>query len=729
MAFTVAAQENAITLEKIWKSGEFSPRGIAGVRSMNDGRHYSRLVTGGKSQYIVKFKYEDGEPVDTLVRSSDLVLENGKNYFFTSYEFDQTEERILFTSAVEPIYRHSYKANYYLYHLNDKRLHAITDFEKGKQSLAALSPKSNQVAFVRDNNLFISDVDKNTEIQVTTDGAWNHIINGAVDWVYEEEFSFHVGFHWSPEGSQIAYYKFDEKEVPMFSMAMYGGLYPDAYTFKYPKAGERNSEVRIHIYNLAQAESREVQINANPEQYVPRIKWTQSDDHLCVMRLNRHQNHLEFLLADTRSTSKEIPTKLMYEERATTYIDINDNLIFLNDGKHFIWNSERDGWNHIYLHDLSGKEVGRLTAGQWEVIDFYGVDQKNEMIYFSAAIDSPLEKGVYAAPYGNLLKSGKSGKLKPIAISRDGGTHDADFSSNFNYYINTHSDGNLPPRFSLHLNTGEEIRALEENTALRSKLETYALPQKEFGAFTAAGGHSLNYWMIKPKDFDPDKQYPMVFMVYGGPGSNKVNRSWGGADYMWHQMLAQNGYIIVSVDPRGTMRRGRQFKHSTYMNLGALETEDFMSAAEHFGGLAYIDAARIGIMGWSYGGYMSSLCITKGAELFRLAIAVAPVTNWRYYDSIYTERFLRTPQENAQGYDENSPINFVNKLKGHYLLVHGSADDNVHYQNTMEMVKALVDADKQFDLFIYPNKNHGIYGGNTRHHLYKKMTDFIYGHL
>ncbi len=722
-------QSEPITLAKLWQSGEFSAKGVSGLRSMNDGLHYTVLASDGKSQYIVKHSFETGEPVDTLVRSSDLVGGDGKKVFFSSYSFNEDESKLLLANAVESIYRHSYKGNYYGFNMATKVLKPVTDFSKGKQSLASFSPKANLVAFVRDNNIYISDLDSGSETAVTTDGKWNHIINGAVDWVYEEEFSFHRGFYWSPEGSKIAYYRFDESEVPMFSMAMYGDLYPEAYTYKYPKAGERNSEVRIFVFDIKGGPSREVRLDANPGQYIPRIQWTQDDNLLSVMRMNRHQNKLEFLLANTLAKSADIPVSIIYEESSETYIDINDNLTFLDDGKHFVWNSERDGWNHVYLYDLSGKEVGRLTQGQWEVIDLYGLDQANNTVYFSAAMNSPMEKAIYAVNYGNLLKSGKSGKLQPLKLTKNEGTNNAEFSKNFSFFINTESNVELPTRVTLRNRSGEEIRVLEDNAELRERLQKYELSPKEFGSFKTEEGHSLNYWMIKPQDFDESKQYPAIFMVYGGPGKNTVTKSWGYNDYFWHQMLAQEGYVVISVDPRGTMYRGRAFKHSTYQELGKLETEDFISSARHFGGMDFIDSDRIGMMGWSYGGYMSSLCITKGAEYFKLAIAVAPVTNWRYYDTVYTERFMRTPQENASGYDDNSPLNYAHLLKGHYLLVHGAADDNVHYQNSMDMVTALVNADKQFDLMIYPNKNHGIYGGNTRHHLFKKMTNFITDNL
>lgn len=465
-----------------------------------------------------------------------------------------------------------------------------------------------------------------------------------------------------------------------------------------------------------------------------------AEHRLAIMRMNRLQNELEFLTAKTDETKGGyIPVELFYREMSDTYIEINDNLIFSGDSDYFFWNSEKDGYNHIYLYTTDGNEVAQLTRGEWDVVEFYGADQKAGLIFFSAAVESPMEKAVYSMDYSKAIKRFRKTKesVKPEKDNRNElnlltdnpNTNDAAFSTTYEYFINYESGADFPYRITLRDKRGKIVRNLEMNEELSRTLERYDLSEKEFGSFQAEGGHELNYWMIKPAGFDPTKTYPAMFMVYGGAGRNTVGKSWEGRTYLWHQMLAQMGYVIISVDPRGTMYRGKDFKHSTYMQLGKLETEDMISAAKHFGGLDYIDAGRIGMMGWSYGGYMSSLAITKGHEYFKVAIAVAPVTNWRFYDTIYTERFMRTPQENPSGYDDNSPINFVDLIEGHYLLIHGSADDNVHMQNTMEMIEALVQADKQFDLFIYPDKNHGIYGGNTRHHLFRKMTDFIVEHL
>jgi len=527
--------------------------------------------------------------------------------------------------------------------------------------------------------------------------------------------------YWSPQGNRLAYYRFDESKVREFQMAMYGTLYPEQHTFKYPKAGERNSTVNIFVYDLEKERSTQVDTGTETDLYIPRIKWTTDNNRLCVMRLNRHQNHLELLLADlTKAEPFSIPVSVMYEEKADSYIEINDNLIFLDNNGGFLWNSERDGFNHIYHFDLSGNLIRQVTSGAWDVIDFIGYEPKSGLIYYTSAQEGPLEQHLYVVSVR---------KGKPARLSTRKGNNRAVFSSNYKYYINYHSDANSPYYITLHNAKGREMRVIKTNDQLKQTLDTYQLSAKTFFTFKNEEGTELNGFMIKPNDFDPTKKYPVFVNIYGGPGSNRVKNAWDGPTFLFHQLLAKQGYIVVSCDPRGTMYRGRAFKHSTYMQLGKLETEDFIDLAKYLQTLDYVDDDRIGIMGWSYGGYMSSLCMTKGADHYRMGIAIAPVTNWRFYDTIYTERFMRTPQENPEGYDENSPINHVDKLKGKYLLIHGSADDNVHYQNTMEMVNALVNANKPFDLFIYPDRNHGIYGGKTRLHLFNKINAFIVDHL
>jgi len=709
--------QKKLSNELVWTGG-FSSKGIQGLKSMNDGAHYTAMVDSDAfGSQIVKRSYATGDDVKVIASSKDIF--NDATRAIEDYEFSIDEKQIIVSTGFEPIYRYSYKAQYYVYNTETKKTTAVADETKGKQMFATLSPDGTKVAFVRDNNLFVQVLATSIETQVTTDGEWNKIINGAPDWVYEEEFALVRSFEWSPNSDRIAFYKFNEERVKEFSIDMYGNLYPEQYTYKYPKAGEENSIVSIHVYDLKTLKSRPVDIGTQSDQYIPRIKWSQSNDGLCIMRMNRHQSKLEFLLTDMKQNAGEmIPVKTIFSETANTYIDISDNLTFLPDGKSYLWTSERDSYNHVYVFDMTGTVVHQVTSGNWDVMDFYGVGEKG-IVYYSSSEISAMEKHVFSI---SILPSRKSTKKQ---LSTRSGTNDATFSSSKKYFINFNSQANTPPYITLNENSGKEIRMLENNQKLTEKLEEYTLAKKEFFSFDNGTGTSLNCWMMKPADFDPFKKYPVLVAIYGGPGSNTVNDSWGGTNYMWHQLLCQEGFIVVSCDPRGTMNRGRDFKHSTYMNLGKLETEDFIDFAEYLGAQTYIDKARIGMHGWSYGGYMTSLCMTKGADVYAAGIAVAPVTNWKYYDSIYTERFMRTPQENSGGYENNSPINFADQLKGDFMLVHGSADDNVHYQNTMDMISALVKANKQFDLFIYPNKNHGIYGGNTRLHLFTRMTDFL----
>ncbi len=500
-------------------------------------------------------------------------------------------------------------------------------------------------------------------------------------------------------------------------MTLFQGLYPAEYRYKYPKAGEKNSIVSIHIYQLENQESKEVEIGNQKDQYIPRIRWTADPNILCVLRMNRHQNKLDYLLAEASSGK----ARLLMTEEDKYYIDIEkEQLTFLANGKQFINVSERDGFNHIYLYDMNGKVLKQITKGAWEVSDIYGIDQKKGWIYYQSTEPSPSHRDVYAIGLNG------NGKRK---ISTVNGTNSASFSSDFSYYILSNSNSKSPLFVSLHGSDGKLIRVLEDNAKAKIRIAEYQLSPTEFFRFTTSEGVSLNGYMIKPANFDPNKKYPVFMYVYGGPGSQNVADSWGSGRNMWFNYLAQKGYIIACVDNRGTGARGAEFKKMTYLNLGKYETIDQIEAAKWFAKQPYVDGNRIGIWGWSYGGYMSSLCITKGADVFKMAIAVAPVTTWRYYDSIYTERYLRTPQENAQGYDENSPINFADKLRGKFLLIHGTADDNVHFQNSVMFSEALIQANKDFEQAYYPNKNHGIAGGNTTLQLYRKMTDFILNNL
>ncbi len=703
------------TLEDVFKKGTFSTKGMRGLRSMQDGNTYLSVETDEKTKvrYVAKNNYLDGKQNSILFKETDLVYKGDTLPISTN--FNDNETKILIPVGEEAIYRRSSKANYFVYDLLSKKITEVS--AKGKQLFATFSPDGNSVAFVRDNNLFVKNLINGEEKQLTSDGKNNEVINGRSDWVYEEEFSFAQAFYWSPDGKKIAFYKFNEKEVPEFSMTMFDGLYPTEYKYKYPKPGEKNAILSIHVYDLASSNTKTVDIGTESDQYIPRIRWTQDANTVCVLRMNRHQNKVEYLLANASTGA----TNTMMTETDKYYVDIEkEQLTFLNNGKQFINVSEKDGFNHIYLYDLSGKQIAQITKGAWEVTDIYGIDQKNGLVYYQSSESSPLQRDVYVI--------GLNGKGKR-KISTQAGTNTASFSTTFNYYILANSSAKSPSYVSLHTNKGAVIRVLEDNAKAKAKFAEYQLSPTEFFSLTTSEGVNLNGYMIKPADFDPNKKYPVFMYVYGGPGSQNVVDSWGASRNMWFNYLAQKGYIIACVDNRGTGARGAEFKKMTYQNLGHYETIDQIEGAKWLAKQSYVDGRRIGIWGWSYGGYMSSLCITKGADTFKMAIAVAPVTTWRYYDSIYTERYLRTPQENAKGYDENSPINFADKLKGKFLLIHGTADDNVHFQNSVMFSEALIQANKSFEQAYYPNKNHGIFGGNTTIQLYTKMTDFILNNL
>lgn len=702
-----------ITLDEIWTKYVFYPKSVHGIKSLDNGEQYTKI----ENNAIVVYDYQKGDSLTTLVDGNTLTPEGAeKPIKIGSFKMSNDGKKFLFPTETESIYRHSSKSTYYIY---DVRKRALESLSTDKQRLADFSPDGSKVAFVRDNNIFVKDLVTGDESQITKDGKFNHIINGTCDWVYEEEFGFTKAFFWSPDSKKIAYYRFDETRVKEFTLTNFGELYPELYTYKYPKAGEENSLVDIYVHQLERNKTLKMDVGEETDQYLPRIKWTENANVLSIQRLNRLQNHLDILLADVNTGT----SRVMYSEDNKFYIDITDNLIFLPDNEHYMLTSELDGYNHIYLYNIQEGLVRQLTSGEWVVKKVYGFDAKKKRVFYQSTESSPLNRDIAFVD----LK----GKRKNI--SNVSGSNSAQFSKNYKYYINTWSDANTPAVIGVFNSEGKQVRIIEDNQAMVEKLKEYKLSQKEFFTidspeFTMPDGTqvNLNAWKIMPTEFDPDKKYPVLLTIYGGPASQEVRNSWGYFNYMWYQMLAEQGYIVISVDNRGTGSRGEEFKKMTYQELGKYETIDYIETAKYLGTLDYVDKDNIAIFGWSYGGFMAANMITQGADYFSTAIAVAPVTNWRYYDNIYTERFMRTPQENPDGYDNNSPINHVDKLEGNLLLVHGSTDDNVHYQNTMDMITALVKANKQFELYIYPNKNHGIYGGNTRYHLYKKMTDFLF---
>ncbi len=709
LLFTSLSQiqsQDSIKLTDIWEDYTFTNKSVRGFNFMNDGRHFTRL----KDKAIKKYDISTGNEVEEILSNKGLKEMSGFDSDISSYKFNEDESWIMVESNKKSIFRRSYTSNVHAYNTENKEL--IEVHEEPIMN-ASLSPNKDMVAFALDNNLYLKNLIGGKTMAITEDGEKNKIINGIADWVYEEEFSIVKAFEWSPDGNYIAYIKFDEKEVPEFTMVNFrDDLYPEYVTWKYPKVGENNAKVSIHLYNVKNKTTQEVDLGDMNDMYIPRIKWTQDAGKLCVSKMNRHQNHLQLFLTEA-ATGK---SSLMYEEKNKYYIDITDDLTFLKNGEEFIITSEQDGWNHIYLYDLNGKQKKQITEGEYDVTSFYGVDEEREMVYYQAATKSAMQKEVFATSYT---------KKKHEVIADLPGTNGAQFSSTYDYYVHSHSTINSPPTYAVYNRNKKELRNLEDNKKLTGIQSQYGTAPIEFFNFDTKDGVKLNGWMLKPADFKENREYPVFMYLYGGPGSQQVTDSWKGQNYWWFQMLAQKGYIVACIDNRGTGARGEEFKKMTYLKLGHYETIDQIEAAKYLGKLPYTDKNRIGIFGWSYGGYMSSLCLLKGNDVFKAAIAVAPVTSWKWYDTIYTERFMRTLEENEDGYKDNSPIYFADQLKGNYLLVHGMGDDNVHWQNSVEMANALIEANKQFDTYFYPNRNHGIYGGVTRLHLYQKMTDFL----
>ncbi|MEP7167956.1 MAG: S9 family peptidase [Bacteroidota bacterium] len=710
------SQNQKLKPEDIWSSSQFIAKTVSGLQSMKDGMHYTNTSEDEKNKTtdILVYEYKSGKVTDTLVRGIDLVTKGAsKPIKFSNYKLSDDESKIIFSVDEEKIYRHSIRANYYIYNRNAKTLTGVS--EKGKQMYASLSHDGMKAAFVRDNNLFVKDLVRDVEMQATYDGRKNEIINGANDWVYEEEFAFSQSYQWSPDGRKIAFYKFDESRVKEFSLTYYDSLYPREEKYKYPKAGEENSIVAIFIYDVVSGKTLKAETGIESDQYLPRIKWTTDANQLCIMRMNRHQNKLELLLCDATNGSM----KVIYTEENKSYIeiDINDDMVFTNDKLHFIWMKPMDGFTHIGLYNMNGVMEKQITSGNWDVTKFYGYEEKSKIYYYQSAEVNAMERQVYS-----ITEKGKKTLLSP-----EHGTNNANFSSNFKYFINTHSDANTPYSVMLNSNSGEQIRVLEENKNVKDAMSKFSLSNKTFFKFKTSEGVELNGWIIKPTGFDESKKYPVIQYMYGGIGQQTVLDNWLSPYYFWFQMLAQKGYLIISVDNRGTVAKGEEFQKCIYKNLGHLELIDQIEVAKYIGSLPYVDKSRIGAFGWSYGGYMTALLMTKGADYYKAGIAVAPVTNWRFYDSIYTERFLGTPQENPSGYDDNSPINFAKMLKGKFLLIHGMADDNVHFQNSVEFADALIKENKQFETFFYPNKAHSI--GGAKIQLYTKMTDFILNNL
>lgn len=709
----------ALDLKEI-VSGKFTPQGIYGVIPIpGDGEHYSQM--NAERTQIIKYSFKTGKQVEVLFDAATARECTFKK--FDSYSFSPDGGKLLIATETTPIYRRSYTAVHYLYSLKrnlDGKINNVVEklSDGGPQQVPVFSPDGNMVAFVRDNNIFLVKLlYGNSESQVTEDGKRNEVLNGIPDWVYEEEFSFNRALEFSADGQMLAFIRFDEKDVPSYTFPLFAGQaphiaafekYPGEYTYKYPKTGEVNSKVSVHTFDIKSKVTRKINVPLDADGYIPRIRFTQDPNKLAIMTLNRHQNRFDLYFADPRSTV----AKLILRDESDTYIQesVFDNILFYPENFSFV--SEKSGYSHLYWYSIGGNLLKQVTAGNYEVTQFHGYAPEEGSFYFSSNEESPMRSAIYKVD-----RKGRKTKL-----SSQTGTNSAQFSTNMKYYMNRYTSLNTPTVITLNDNMGKTLTTLVDNAALRQTLSGYAMPQKEFFTFQTSEGITLNGWMMKPADFSANKKYPVLMFQYSGPGSQQVVDRFG---VSWETYMASQGYIVVCVDGRGTGGRGAEFTKCTYLNLGVKEAKDQVETALYMGSQPYVDKNRIGIWGWSFGGYMTIMSMSEGRPVFKAGVAVAAVTDWNYYDTVYGERFMRTPKENAEGYKATSCFTRAGKLHGNLLLVHGMADDNVHFQNCAEYAEHLVQIGKQFDMQVYTNRDHGIYGGNTRLHLYTRLTNFF----
>ena len=715
-ALTLWAGEN-LSLRDI-TDGKYSPRGVYGINPLQDGDQYAMIEDGKR---IVAYSFRTGQQVAVLF-DADNTKGQAKVSRIDGYVMSPDEKNILIRTQTKSIYRRSYTAVYYIYNVRNRSLVPLSD--GGPQECPVFSPDGNQIAFVREGNIFLVKLlFNNSESQVTKDGKYNHIINGKPDWVYEEEFVTNRSLCFNADNTMLMWIRYDESDVPLYSFPMFKGLapeypeyaeYPGAYTYKYPVAGARNSKVSVHSFDIKSHVTRRMKLEIGEEDYIPRIHPTSDPAKVAVFTLNRHQDCLQVFMANPRSSE----CKMVLRDEVKPYIteDMYNSIHFFQGG--FVMCSERDGWNHIYQYDLNGTLRKQVTKGKFEVLDFYGYDPTTGSYYYASNEGSPLRSVI--------CKTDAKGKVTRLCQQQ--GTHTAAFSSSFRYFIHTFRNITTPTLTEVCDQTGKSLRVLEDNKQVTEALRDKNLGRAEFFTFTTGEGVELNGWMLKPHDFEAGKKYPVILYQYSGPGSQSVRDQWnmgncGGA--LLEHYLTQQGYICVIVDGRGTGGRGADFEKTTYMQLGVKEAADQVETALWLARQSYVDAQRIGIWGWSFGGFNTLMSMSEGRPVFRAGVAVAPPTSWRYYDTVYTERFMRTPKENSEGYDEN-PISRAAKLSGEVLLCHGMTDDNVHFRNMAEYVEALVQAEKMnFKQLCFTNRNHNIYGGRTRYVLYTQLVNWF----
>ena len=711
-------QAQKVTLQDV-AQGTYRASGIYGIKPMLDGEHYTQISSDRKR--IVKYSFKTGEEVETIfdvTTARDCSLTS-----FDDYIMSPDERLILIQTETKPIYRRSFTAVYYIYNVRNNKLEPLSN--NGPQQVPLFSPDGNQIAFVRNNNIYLVKLlFNNSESQVTKDGEYNKVLNGIPDWVYEEEFGFNRAFDFSADSKMLAYIRFDESAVKMFSFPWYKGMAPErmqyetylgSYDYKYPKSGMQNSLVSVHTFDIKSKVTRTMDLQLDKEDYIPRIRFTSDPEKLAIMVLNRHQNRFDLYFANPRSTL----CKVAIRDEAPQYIkeQAYANIEFFD--KNIVMMSERDGYNHLYLYTIGGNLVKQITKGDFEVKDFLGWDQNANVFYYTSNEESPLRTAVYKI----------DAKGKKTKLSTRVGTNSAIFSHSMKYYINTYSSISTPTRITINNNQGKELKTLMDNAALKEKVARLNMPIKEFFTFTTSDGVKLNGWMMKPANFNPNKKYPVIMHQYSGPGSQQVIDRWNIGSFsdggMFEAYMCDKGFVMVCVDGRGTGGRGAAFEKCTYMFLGVKEAKDQVETAKYLGTLPFVDKNKIGIWGWSFGGYTTLMSMSEGTPVFRAGVAIAAPSDWKFYDTVYTERFMRTPKENGDGYAASSAILRADKLHGSLLLIHGTADDNVHFQNCAEYSEALVQANKQFDMQIYTNRNHGIAGGNTRNHLMNRVANFF----
>ncbi|HHT30725.1 S9 family peptidase [Petrimonas mucosa] len=701
---TLLLQAQQYTLKELVE-GRFSAKGIGQMESSADGMHYYQ--TDPENRAVIKYSYATGKAVDTLFntrRARECTFDT-----FQGFLVSPDENRVLVYREREQIYRHSFKATYYYHDVRRNLVRKLTQ-NSSKQMIPTFSPDSKMLAYVADNNIWLAKFDFDTESQVTKDGEINKIINGSTDWVYEEEFGTTRLMEFSPDSKLLAFVRSDESQVREYQFQTFNReLYPGFYSYKYPKAGERNASVELRVFDIDSRTIRKMDLPLESDGYIPRITFTGNPDELVAMTLNRNQNRFDMYFVNPRSTV----AKLVLREESNYYIDADllNSIHFLSN--RFTYLSEKEGYSQIYIYGFTGTLQKKLTTGQYDVTTLLAVDEQTQTLFYEAADESPLRRNVYRI---NIDKG------QPQKLSVRQGYNQASFSNHGKFFVNRFSDTRTPPLITLHDATGKELRVLEDNGQLAAQLAAAQLPQKEFITVPAADGITqLNGWIIKPVRFDASRKYPVVMIQYSGPNSQQVLDRFG-TD--WYYALANEGFVVASVDGRGTGARGEAFRKQTYMNLGVMESDDQVAAGRYLASLPYVDGNRIGIWGWSYGGYNVLMSMSRGNGFFKAGVAIAPVTDWKFYDSVYTERFMRTPQQNAAGYADGSAISLASRLEGQLLLVHGMADDNVHFQNSVEYSRALIAAGKHFEMFFFPDKNHSIYGGNSRLYLYEKVIDF-----